>query len=107
MGKSKTCEGKNGPLTEYDSVEEAYSAAWRIGKMNPYHHLRCGKWHLKPSDRYTPCKMCYDCRKPKLAYETKEFAEKRAAITREERGTQLRVYECPCGNGWHTTSKNA
>lgn len=104
--KSKTCKGKNGPLTEYDSAEDARCAAWFMDDMIPYLH-ECGKWHLKPLDRYTPCVMCYDCPTAKMAYETKEYAEKRAAITYKEKGIRLRVYQCPFGNGWHTTKKHA
>jgi hypothetical protein len=59
--------------------------------------------------RRTPCHTCPHCTdshgQPKQAYESEDAAERRAEIILEERGVDLRVYECPYGEGWHLTSR--
>jgi hypothetical protein len=71
--------------------------------MVPYHCDKCGSWHLCPANRHTPGHHCYDC--SKQAYASESAAERRSLILERERGILLRVYECPCGEGWHLTSK--
>jgi hypothetical protein len=72
-------------------------------RMVPYHCDRCGSWHLCPAHRHTPSRECHPC--AKQAYLSEDSAMRRAAILAHERGTRLRVYQCPCGEGWHLTSK--
>jgi len=48
-------------------------------------------------------KWASDCLK-KTKYSTKEFAMKVKQQAEQERGDDLRVYECPHCNGWHLTS---
>lgn len=72
-------------------------------RMVPYRCDRCGAWHLCPADRHTPSHHCYSC--SKQAYDSEEAAERRAHILEQERGTWLRVYVCPHGEGWHLTSR--
>ena len=107
MPKSKTCKGRDGQfLSEYYSEGDALSAAEHLAqqhgvKLKPYRCSKCEMWHLSPPDRITPSKKCSECHK--AAYKSKSDAERRADIIYREKGTSLRVYECPYGNGWHLT----
>jgi hypothetical protein len=112
--KSLTCMGKatKGPLTEYDTEEEAQQGATHARlyyqrDLTPYQCDRCRLWHLSPTDRRTPSKKCHDCVSgdgiPKDAYATQESAQRRAKILRTERGVVLQVYSCLYGAGWHLT----
>lgn len=75
--------------------------------MVPYGCRRCEQWHLEPRERRTPCRPCPCCRSsrgtPKQSYETREGAERRAAIRHGEGSQRLKVYRCPRGYGWHLT----
>ena len=72
-------------------------------RMVPYRCHRCVFWHLCPADRHTPGQHCSAC--AKQAYNSEQAAKRRAYILEQERGTSLRVYECPHGHGWHLTSR--
>jgi len=105
--KSATCFSRTGePLTEYDSKYEAQEGADYANieygnNLIPYKCHKCGLWHLSPEARQTPSIQCGIC--GKSLYKTKKDAEKRAAILRKELGARLRVYRCPCNDGWHLT----
>ena len=112
--KSAQCvgQGSKQSLTEYDTSEEAQAGAAHVAARYgsdtvPYRCSRCGRWHLAPRNRQTPSSPCGSCRgkdgSPKEAYHTEQDAERRAAILARERGTSLRVYACPRGEGWHLT----
>ncbi len=112
--KSTACMSKRSgkPLTEYHSEYEALEAA-EYSNINygndlvPYKCSKCNQWHLTPKSRRTPSRKCEYCTdsvgRGKELYETEKAAELRAEILREEQGVWLRVYECPCDNGWHLT----
>jgi len=109
--KSSTCFKKNGePYTEYPSEHEAAAGAAHVRReygpdLTPFKCPNCGQWHLSPKDRQTPsriCPYCVDSRGiNKVLYETKEAAQRRAKIIKEERGVTLNVYICPHQHGWH------
>ncbi len=107
--KSATCSGRTGePLTEYNSEYEAQQGADYANidygaNFIPYRCHTCGLWHLSPKNRQTPSIICGIC--GKNLYKTKKDAEKRAAILKKEQGARLRVYRCPCNDGWHLTKK--
>ena len=68
-----------------------------------YECTKCARWHLSPAERSTPSKHCSNCGKE--AYSSEEDAERRAAIIKAERDeSDLSVYECSLGKGWHLTS---
>lgn len=105
---SSTCVSRRGtPRRAYpDRVSAEASANQALSAygscMVAYICALCGSWHLSPVDRHTPSHHCCAC--SKLAYESKDAAERRAWILGRERGVRLRVYECPHGEGWHLTS---
>ncbi len=108
--KSKTCVGKatGRPLTEFRSGPEARQAAEYENAIGggdvafvPYECGTCGKWHLSPAGRQTPSAPCVYCGKD--LYATRDAAQRRADISRRERGVKLSVY--PCGDGWHLTKR--
>ena len=108
--RSKTCFGKmtGKPLTEFPNGMEARQAATHENTVGgntfafvPYECDTCGKWHLSPSSRQTPSVPCRYCGKD--LYATREVAQRRADISRKERGIQLSVYSC--GDGWHLTKR--
>ncbi len=112
---SSTCLGRASRklLTTYTDEASARSGAAhalrRYGRaMTPYSCIRCGGWHLCPADRETPSETCRDCHdrsgRPKQRYVSRDAAERRADIVASERGVPLRVYPCPCGDGYHLTS---
>lgn len=114
FSKSATCIGRvsGKPLTAYSSRSAADDGAayarTKFGNaMTPYHCERCREWHLAPAARQTPGEPCGSCvgrdREPKIAYESYEYAERRAEILVRERGVWLKVYACPSGGGWHLT----
>lgn len=115
MGKSTTCKGNHGGfLEEYFSESEAFDAAGYVkskygNDVVPYKCEKCSLWHLSPKNRQTPGKVCPYCEDssgdPKIAYETKEAAQRRADIIGEEKDISLFVYECEHGEGWHLTSQ--
>lgn len=72
-------------------------------RMVPYHCDQCGSWHLCAANRHTPGHYCQYC--SKQAYVSENAAELRASILGQEKGSLLRVYECPHSDGWHLTSK--
>lgn len=103
---SKNCVGRDDkPVKEFNTQIDAYEGAnaSSISGLVPYECNKCSKWHLSPKDRITPSKLCPNCKKE--AYETEQFAHKRALFIKRERGINLTVYECECGNGWHLTSQ--
>jgi|JI8StandDraft_1071087.scaffolds.fasta_scaffold522269_1 hypothetical protein len=106
---SSACVNRDGkPRRAYPDREAAEyganEALWSYGnEMVPYRCDSCGAWHLCPATRHTPGHHCCYC--SKQAYSSMEAAERRARILGDERGTQLRVYECPYGEGWHLTSR--
>lgn len=106
--KPTTCVGHSGrPRRAYPDLSSAEEGARHAllsygNQMVPYRCNQCGSWHLCPIDRYTPGHYCYAC--SKQAYNSEQAAERRARILEQERGTRLRVYECPYGEGWHLTS---
>lgn len=112
--KSRTCTGKvsGQALTEYPSEAAArdavaYTAARHARSMVAYHCHQCRWWHLAPADRQTrsTTSSCTDhLGRSKLAYDSREDAERRAEIRRVEDGARLRVYSCNCG-AWHLTSR--
>ena len=52
------------------------------------------------------CPYCHGCDgKAKDVYKTEFDAQQRARHIRLTRGTSLRVYPCPSGNGWHLTKE--
>ena len=109
MTKSTTCNGKEGPLTEYASEWEAQDAAKYIEfeygkKMVEYRCKKCELWHLSLKSRHTPSEECPHCNKS--LYRSEAEAQKRADILYDEQGVSLRIYECPHESGWHLT-KNA
>lgn len=107
---SVACVSRRGkPLRAYSDLRSAQEGArLALGsygnRMVPYCCDRCRAWHLCPADRHTPSHHCDTC--DKQAYATEEAAERRANILQQERGTWLRVYECPRGDGWHLTSRH-
>lgn len=91
-------------LDQESASEGAHYALVAYGsRMVPYHCDRCGFWHLSPAERHTPGHRCHYC--GKQAYDSEGAAERRADILGQERGTSLRVYQCPYGSGWHLTSR--
>lgn len=99
---------KGKPRRAYSNQQWAEEAARHAletygNRMVPYHCSGCGSWHLSPASRHTPGHHCHYC--SKQAYASESSAERRAIILERERGTFLRVYECPYGEGWHLTSK--
>jgi len=102
---------KNGyPLSVYNSFSEAQSSANYTGKsLIPYQCDVCGKYHLKPEAFYcekiiSSC-LCVDHNgRPKATYKTMVDAEKMVNI-RSKVGIKLYVYKCPCGCGFHLTSR--
>jgi len=100
------CRAK--PIQEYDFKNEATQAAIHAErtygtKLTPYLCDKCGNWHLSPTNRVTPsveCKFCH-----KQLYPTRQCAKTRANCIQKDRGVSLSVYQCPCGDGWHLTSK--
>ena len=115
VAKSRSCVGRTGEaLTEYYSEVEAQRAASRVSLLHGTQMLayRCGGcqlWHLAPEDRHTPsvkCSFCLDGRGgAKELYPSREIAEKRAKISRREKGADLKVYLCPFLDGWHLTTR--
>lgn len=105
--KSSTCVNSRGrPRRAYPdratAEDGAHYALVAYGhRMVPYRCDMCGLWHLCPADRHTPGHFCWAC--SKQAYHSSNAAELRANILRKEKGIQLRVYECPYGEGWHLT----
>lgn len=105
---STSCLNRLGkPLRAYPDRATADEAARHADaayghRMVPYRCGRCREWHLCPENRHTPSRECHWCEK--RAYETDAHAERRSKILREEQGVELRVYECPHGEGWHLTS---
>lgn len=84
--------------------EGSHHAFNTYGKhMVPYHCDQCGSWHLCPANRHTPGHYCHYC--SKQAYISENAAQLRSFILEQEKGTLLRVYECPYSEGWHLTSK--
>ena len=107
---SSTCVNSRGkPRRVYpdrSSAEEGagYALSAYGNRMVPYRCCHCSSWHLCPTGRHTPSFYCSAC--SKQAYESEDAAERRARILEQERGTRLRVYECPHGEGWHLTSSH-
>lgn len=110
--RSSTCcsRGTGKPLMAYPSEYEAdqqaqYSARIYQTQLEPYKCDRCRYWHLAP--RVERFEYCYRCvgrnRQPKLSYPSEEAAEDNAE--RIPTSARLRAYPCPCGDGWHLTSK--
>ena len=107
--KSQTCFSRTtgAPLSEYGSWDDAVSAAGYIydqsgPELYAYHCDVCDLFHLAPAARHTPSTECDHCSssdgRPKMAYESKQDARRRADILREEHGADLTVYECPHGS---------
>ena len=116
-GKSPSCRGtlSGRPLTEYPSSDVAAQAAARAKvlfhrELTPYRCPRCGHWHLSLARRVTPSTDCDACTssngRPKKSYASREDAERRADILKEERGADLVVYECARGRGWHLARRS-
>ena len=112
--KSDTCFAKNSgkPLSYYFTEFEAHSAAeyskeYYGNELVPYECNKCGHWHLTPKNRLTPSRKCDWCTGsdgiPKDTYRNRKEALRRADIIYEEHGVELKVYECPRGEGWHLT----
>lgn len=112
--KSKSCYSKktNEPLTEYFTEEDAQDGADYINSafdndLAPYKCSKCNKYHLSPKNRQTPSTTCNYCTdrygSPKELYSLREYAERRANITYQERGLRLSFYQCEYSNGWHLT----
>ena len=103
------CTSRRGtPLRAFDNEFSAEEGARHAlvahgSRMLPYRCERCGRWHLCDAARHTPSHRCVPCSKE--SYETRECAERRAAILLDERGVRLRVYACPVGDGWHLTKR--
>lgn len=105
-GSCIAADGK--PRRSYDDKSSADIAAQHVlvihgKKLVSYSCRICGAWHLTPKERYTPGHFCGQC--GKQAYDTEHFAQLRAEHREHEGATQLRVYECPFGDGWHMTSR--
>jgi hypothetical protein len=81
-----------------EDLSDSYS-----NRMMPHKCDSCGEWHVISEKRHTPSTECEYCRKQ--LYVTKEAASKRAHIIRNEKGTELKVYQCEYRNGWHLTSR--
>ncbi|WGK68800.1 hypothetical protein P0082_09965 [Candidatus Haliotispira prima] len=110
--KSSTCFKKNGePKVVYSSEDEAkvgadYAKSNYSTHLIPYHCKECGDWHLSPPERRTPSFECGCTDRSgglKQCYHTREDAEKRANILREEKKVILQVYSCDYGKGYHLT----
>lgn len=107
---SSICVNSRGkPRRAYPDRSAAEAGAAHVlaahgNRMVPYRCSRCSAWHLSPAERYTPSFYSSEC--SKQAYESEHAAVRRAQILEQERGTRLRVYECPHGEGWHLTSRN-
>ena len=105
-----TCVGSRGkPRRAYLDRSSADDGACHVlsvygERMVPYRCMQCGSWHLCPTDRHTPSYYSYTC--SKQVYESEDAAFRRARILEQERGTRLRVYVCPYGEGWHLTSSH-
>lgn len=105
------CISRRGtPLRAYHDLTSASDAARHVlglhgRSMSPYRCDRCRHWHLCPTERHTPGSYCDAC--GKQAYKSEIGAERRAAILAREKRVDLRVYPCPCGDGWHLTSSPA
>lgn len=114
MSKRCTNPRTNKPRRSYFSESEAAIAAdefrARFGTDQVPYRCRpgCEEWHLGLRANHTPSAPCPDCTSsgggPKMSYETEEGAQRRAALIRKTKGVDLRVYDCPYGNGWHLTS---
>lgn len=103
------------PLAEFASESEArdaieYQQRAFDRQQSCYRCERCTRWHLAPTERFTPSSVRCHCRgadgNAKLAYRSEAEAERRATILRMESGRWLRVYECPDGAGWHLTKSS-
>lgn len=107
---SFTCVGLRGkPRRAYPDRSSADDGASHVlavyGKrMVPYRCNRCDLWHLCPIDRHTPSYYSNTC--SKQVYDSEDAAFRRARILAQERGTRLRVYVFPYGEGWHLTSSH-
>ncbi len=112
--KSNTCTGKVSgvPLTEYPDEGSAragaeYASARHGRELVPYRCSRCSAWHLSPAGRQTPSRTsaCTDhSGRPKAAYDSRDDAERRAELVRDDGGPRVRAYSCGCGS-WHLTSR--
>jgi hypothetical protein len=114
--KSNTCFSKhnNSPLTTYSSGDEAndganYSNREYGHNLIPYKCDNCNEWHLSPIDRSTKSTACDICTDSngyyKDLYSTQDDAQQRANILHEERGVNLKIYECEYYDGWHLTKQ--
>jgi len=114
--KSQTCFSRTtgAPLSEYGSWDDAVGAAGYVYEQSgpelyAYHCDVCSLYHLAPAARHTPSTECDHCSssdgRPKMAYESRQDARRRADILREEHGADLTVYECPHGSGWHLSRR--
>lgn len=81
-----------------EDLSDSYS-----DRMIPHKCDNCGEWHVISEKRHTPSTECKYCQKQ--LYETKEAASKRAQIIRNEKGRELKVYQCEHQHGWHLTSR--
>jgi hypothetical protein len=108
--KPSTCVSSLGkPRRAYPDRSSADDGACHAlsahgNRMMPYRCTHCGSWHLCPTDRHTPSYYSSVC--SKQVYDSEDAAFRRARILKQERGTRLRVYECPYGEGWHLTSSH-
>ena len=106
--KPSTCVSSRGkprrayPDRSYAEQGARHALSAHGNCMVPYSCAHCDSWHLCPTDRHTPSYYSSAC--SKQAYDSENAAERRARILEQERGTRLRVYECPHGEGWHLTS---
>ena len=114
--KSDTCVGKisGKALTFYFNEIEAklaaeYSKECYGTELAPYECKKCDCWHLSPKNRITPSRKCGWCTgsdgAPKDTYRTRNEAVTRADIIYQEKGVDLKVYECRHGEGWHLTKR--
>jgi hypothetical protein len=114
--KSTTCFGRATglPLTEYASQADAHEGAVhanaRSGSewLSPYLCSACGCWHLAPRHgrpSSMPCACTDSHGRSKALWTTWRDAQRTADILRSETGTQLAVYECELGLGWHLTKQ--
>ncbi|PID26609.1 MAG: hypothetical protein CR982_09170 [Candidatus Cloacimonadota bacterium] len=113
--KSRSCfSSKNKPLSEFYSKKEAIEGANYANlryrqKLVPYRCERCGFWHLSPEDRNTDSITCLKCRdrygNNKESYKSFQDAKRRSEIILKEKGVELKIYQCPHGNGWHFSRK--
>lgn len=113
--KSTTCFSKTtkNPLSVYTTEAEAQQSAnyqhYENGRsLYPYHCVRCGLWHLAPTETrinvlHNACSCIDSCGKHKDLYLSREDAEKAKSKCGSERGYRLYIYECPRKNGFHLT----